>query len=170
MMKKTGINSARYYTGLHYIKRVCQIDRKIKHLDSAIYESFTVIAISFLLSGSGRKTRVFSPDWLHSHSVLFLSRGKINELDHVTSPKKYFDRGAMTCWPDVADGGPTSNQHWIKLMFSMNKRDVEQWLERGVLLSAVLFRTPFGAGFSDKYHVSPLSILRHCFDVGSLET
>ena len=46
-----------------------------------------------------------------------------------------------------------------------------QWLERGVLplsLPAVRFRIPFGAGFSDKYHVSPLSILGHCFDVVSL--
>ena len=46
-----------------------------------------------------------------------------------------------------------------------------QWLERGALpmsLPAVRFRTPLGAGFSEKYHVSPLSILGHCFDVVSL--
>ena len=35
-------------------------------------------------------------------------------------------------------------------------------------LPAVRFRMPLGAGFSEKYHVSPLSILRHCFDVVSL--
>ena len=35
-----------------------------------------------------------------------------------------------------------------------------------MLLTAVRFRSPFGAGFSEKYHVSPLSILGHCFDVG----
>ena len=37
-----------------------------------------------------------------------------------------------------------------------------------ISLSAVRFRTPLGAGFSDKYHISPLSILGHCFDVVSL--
>ena len=30
------------------------------------------------------------------------------------------------------------------------------------------FRNPLGAGFSDKYHVSPMSILGHCVDVVSL--
>ena len=46
-----------------------------------------------------------------------------------------------------------------------------QWLERGALpmsLSAVRFRVPLGAEFSEKYHVSPLSILGHCYDVVSL--
>ena len=40
-----------------------------------------------------------------------------------------------------------------------------QWLERSALpmsLPTVRFRIPPGAGFSEKYHVSPLSILRHC--------
>ena len=40
-----------------------------------------------------------------------------------------------------------------------------QWLERGALpmsLPAVRFRIPLGAGFSEKYHVSPLAILGHC--------
>ena len=32
----------------------------------------------------------------------------------------------------------------------------------------VRFRIPLGAGFSEKYHVSPLSILGQCFDVVSL--
>ena len=35
-------------------------------------------------------------------------------------------------------------------------------------LHAVPFRIPLGAGFSEKYHVSPLSILEHYFDVVSL--
>ena len=35
-------------------------------------------------------------------------------------------------------------------------------------LPAVQFRIPLGAGFSEKYHVSPLSILGHYFDVVSL--
>ena len=35
-------------------------------------------------------------------------------------------------------------------------------------LPAVRFRIPLGAGFSGKYHVSPLSILGHCFDIVSL--
>ena len=35
-------------------------------------------------------------------------------------------------------------------------------------LPAVRFRIPLGAGFSDKYSVSPLSILGCCFDVVSL--
>ena len=45
------------------------------------------------------------------------------------------------------------------------ERDMAQWLERGALamsLPAVRFRIPLGAGFSEKYHVSPLSILEHC--------
>ena len=33
------------------------------------------------------------------------------------------------------------------------------------LKPAMRFRIPLGAGFSEKYHVSPLSILWHCFDV-----
>ena len=46
-----------------------------------------------------------------------------------------------------------------------------QWLERSALpmsLPAVRFRIPLGAEFSEKYHVSPLSILGHCYDVVSL--
>ena len=46
-----------------------------------------------------------------------------------------------------------------------------QWLERGALpmsLPAVRFRTPLVAGFSEKFHISSLSILGHCFDVVSL--
>ena len=35
-------------------------------------------------------------------------------------------------------------------------------------LPAVWFRIPLGAGFSDKYHVFPLSILGQYFDVVSL--
>ena len=35
-------------------------------------------------------------------------------------------------------------------------------------LPAVRFRIPLGAGFSEKYHVSPLSIFGHCFNVVSL--
>ena len=36
-------------------------------------------------------------------------------------------------------------------------------------LSVVQFRIPLGAGFSKKYHFSPLSILGHYFDVVSLD-
>ena len=46
-----------------------------------------------------------------------------------------------------------------------------QWLERGALsmsLSVVRFRTPLGAGLSEKCNVSPLSILGHCLDAVSL--
>ena len=35
-------------------------------------------------------------------------------------------------------------------------------------LPVVRFRIPLGAGFSEKYHVSPLSILGRCFDCVSL--
>ena len=45
------------------------------------------------------------------------------------------------------------------------------WLKRVALsmsLPATRFRIPLGAGFSEKYHVSPLSILGHVFDVVSL--
>ena len=51
------------------------------------------------------------------------------------------------------------------------ERDVVQWLERGALpmsLPVVRFRIPLGAGFSEKYHVSPLLILGHYFDVLSM--
>ena len=56
----------------------------------------------------------------------------------------------------------------ITLYYAIRERDVAQWLERGALpmsLPAVRFRIPLGAGFSEKYHVSPLSILGHYFDV-----
>ena len=46
-----------------------------------------------------------------------------------------------------------------------------QWLERGAMpmsLPVVRFRIPLGAGFSEKYHVSLLSILGHCEDGVSL--
>ena len=48
---------------------------------------------------------------------------------------------------------------------STTERDMAQWLERSALpmsLPAVRFRIPLGAEFSEKYHVSPLSILEHC--------
>ena len=35
-------------------------------------------------------------------------------------------------------------------------------------LIAVRFQTPLGAGFSEKYHVFPFSMLKHCSDVVSL--
>ena len=37
-----------------------------------------------------------------------------------------------------------------------------------MLLPALRFRIPLGAGFSERYHVSPFSIFRHCFNVVSL--
>ena len=43
-----------------------------------------------------------------------------------------------------------------------------QMLERGALPmspSAARFRVSLGAGFSEKYHVSPLSSLGHCGNV-----
>ena len=46
-----------------------------------------------------------------------------------------------------------------------------QWLDRGALpmsLPAVRFRIPLGAGFSEKYNVSPLSAMNHCFNGVSL--
>ena len=51
------------------------------------------------------------------------------------------------------------------------ERDVEQWLGRGAMpmsLPVVRFRILLDAGYSEKYLVSPLSILGHCFDVVSL--
>ena len=45
---------------------------------------------------------------------------------------------------------------------------MSQWLQRGALpksLLAVWSRIPLVAGFSEKYYVSPLSTLGHCFDV-----
>ena len=53
----------------------------------------------------------------------------------------------------------------------LTERDMAQCLERGALsmsLPAVQFWIRLGAGFSEKYHVSPLSMLGHCFDVVSL--
>ena len=45
---------------------------------------------------------------------------------------------------------------------SVIERDVAQWLERGTLpmmLPAMRLGISLGAGFSEKFHVSPLSIL-----------
>ena len=47
----------------------------------------------------------------------------------------------------------------------ISERDMAQWLERGALpmsLPAVRFQIPLGAGFSEKYHASPIQILGHC--------
>ena len=55
---------------------------------------------------------------------------------------------------------PPENLPWLT-----PRMDMAQWLERSALpmsLPAVRFRIPVGAGFSEKYHVSPLSILGHC--------
>ena len=38
----------------------------------------------------------------------------------------------------------------------------------GMDMPLVRFRTPLGPGFSEKYYISPLSILGHCVDVVSL--
>ena len=54
---------------------------------------------------------------------------------------------------------------------TLSEKGVTQWLERGALpmsLRAVRFRIPLGVGFSEKYPVSPHSILGHSFDVVSL--
>ena len=40
---------------------------------------------------------------------------------------------------------------------------VREWRFANVL--AVRFRSPLGAGFSEKYNFHPLSILGHCLDV-----
>ena len=53
----------------------------------------------------------------------------------------------------------------VLLIVLLIERDMAQWLERGALpmsLPAVRFRIPLGAEFSEKYNVSPLSILGHC--------
>ena len=58
-----------------------------------------------------------------------------------------------------------------KLVYICIKRDMTQWLERDALtmpLPVARFRIRLGAGFSEKNHVSPLSILEHCFNVVSL--
>ena len=46
---------------------------------------------------------------------------------------------------------------------------VKAW-HSAMSLPTVQFRTLLGAGFSEKYHVSPLSLLAHCFDVVSIFT
>ena len=60
----------------------------------------------------------------------------------------------------------------VSINFVMSlERDMAQWLERRALsmsMPALQFRIPLGSEFSEKYHVSPLSILGHCFDVVSL--
>ena len=46
-----------------------------------------------------------------------------------------------------------------------------KWLERGALpmsLPTGRLRIPLGARFPEKYHVSPISMLGHYFDVVSL--
>ena len=52
-----------------------------------------------------------------------------------------------------------------------NKPALGQWLQPAALpmsLPAVGFRTPLGAGLSEKYQGYTFSILGHCFDVVSL--
>ena len=48
------------------------------------------------------------------------------------------------------------------LSISVRERDVAQWLERGALPMSLPVRGSLVAGFSDKYHVSPVSTLGHC--------
>ena len=45
---------------------------------------------------------------------------------------------------------------------------VRAWSFANIAIPAVRFRTPIGAGFSEKSHVSLLFILGHCVDVVSL--
>ena len=94
----------------------------------------------------------------------------------------------MQYWTNVEDVGPTlykcytnvwrvKTQALYRLPLSRQPViyphppytwDMSQCVERGALpmsLTTVRCRIPLGAGFSDKYHVSPLSILGHCFDV-----
>ena len=76
-------------------------------------------------------------------------------------------RGTVGVWLMMVNTFHNNNS----TMCDCLERDVAQWLERGALsmsLPAVRFRIPLGAGFSEKYHVSPLSILGHYFDVASL--
>ena len=45
------------------------------------------------------------------------------------------------------------------------EKDMAQWLEDGALsisLPAVRFQIPLCAGFSEKYHISPILILIYC--------
>ena len=61
--------------------------------------------------------------------------------------------------------------HQLGIEVMLTERDMAQWLERRALsmsMTAVWFRIPLGIGFSGKYHVSPLSMLGHCFEVVSL--
>ena len=60
---------------------------------------------------------------------------------------------------------PPYRRFWISPYCIAETLDVAQWLERGALtksLPVVRFRIPLGAWFSEKYNVSPLSILWHC--------
>ena len=65
------------------------------------------------------------------------------------------------CWASVVDSGPTLKQHRYGhgVMVKLGALPMS--------LPAVRFRIPLGAGISEKYHVSPFSILGHCFDVVS---
>ena len=61
--------------------------------------------------------------------------------------------------------------HQLGIEVMLAERDMAQWLEHGALsmsLTAVRFRIPLGGGFLGKYHVSPLSMFGHCFDVLAL--
>ena len=81
----------------------------------------------------------------------------------------YFS-GVKLCKFNVLDN-QSIPQHYDRPMHYSLERDVAQWLERGALpmsLPTVRFRIPLGGGLSEKYHVSPLSILGHYLDVLSL--
>ena len=66
---------------------------------------------------------------------------------------------------DTGNHTALQSKYFNSCKVSRYKRDMAQWLERGALpmsLSAVRFRIPLGAEFSENYHVSTLSILAHC--------
>ena len=58
--------------------------------------------------------------------------------------------------------------HQLGIEVMLTERDMAQWLEPGALsmsLPAMRFRIPLREGFSEKYHVTPLSMLRQYFSM-----
>ena len=73
---------------------------------------------------------------------------------------------AIILWLTWAD--PKGGGWWARPLFFTHREGHGAMVRARGFVNVVRFRIPSSAGFSEKYHVSPLSILGHCFNVVSL--
>ena len=52
--------------------------------------------------------------YVHSSAALEVDSHSYKNVD-TTKPAQDVDPALLQCWPTVADGGPTLNQHWINV-------------------------------------------------------